>query len=229
MYSTHTSCTRNEKKKLDSLSNIEGQHLLTLKEPFDVLSNLQWAYAHRSTCKKEIPSLEHKELTYVTNQLIYAKKHICRVSLLYGITIDIEAETDVLHMSKALNRDKIAQHSRAIESLAELPRKTLTAEALLHITGCDVNAYSYRIVVAMSKAWSDILAELIDTHHQFGLIIETLCKIRDKKRFSSLENRRVRLHKYHRSLGKRSCSVQLSMVFGIVHAYANNLHARMYD
>ena len=189
-----------------------------------MLSYLKRTYTYGSAGEEEVTCLEHKELADVAHQLVHAKEHIYGVPALYGMAVYVEIEMDVLHMGKALYRDKLAQYGRTIESLAEFPWHSFAAKALLEVAGGDVYSHGDSIVVAVGKARGDVLAQLVDAHHQLGFVVEPLGKVGDEEGLAALEDGRVGLHEYHRGLGQCGCSVEFSMVFGIVHAYADNLH-----
>ena len=190
-----------------------------------MLPDLQGAYAHGSACEDEVARLEHEELAHVGHQFVHPEEHIHGMSALYRLAVDVEVKVDVLHVRKALYGDKIAQHCRAIEALAEFPGQSLLAEALLHIAGRDVHTHGHRIVVAVGKARGDVLAQLTDAHHQLRLIVESLGKVGDEEGLPPLQDGRVRFHEYHGALGLyQHASVQFLIVFGIVHAYADYFH-----
>ena len=189
-----------------------------------MLSYLKRTYTYGSAGEEEVACLEHKELADVAHQLVHAKEHIYGVAALYGMAVYVEIEMDVLYMGKALYGDKFAQYGRTIETLAEFPGKSLTAEALLKVASGDVYTYGDSIVVAVGKARGDVLAQLVDAHHQLGFVVEPLGKVGDEEGLAALEDGRVGLHEYYGGLGQCGCSIEFSMVFGIVHAYADNLH-----
>ena len=105
-----------------------------------------------------------------------------------------------------------------------LPRKSLGDASALQVAGREVDAQAHLVVVAVGKAWGDVLAQLVDAHHQLGFVVEPFGKVGDEEGLAALENGRVGLHEYYGGLGQCGCSVEFSMVFGIVHAYADNLH-----
>ena len=190
-----------------------------------MLPYLQGAYTYGSTCKDEVARLEHEELAHIGHQLIYPEEHIHGVPALHRLAVNIKMEAYVLHVGKALYRNELAQHRRAVKSLAKLPRQPLLAEALLHVTRRDVHTHRHRIIVAMSKSRSDVLTQLADAHHQFGLIVESLGKVGDEEGLAPLLDGRVGFHKYDGALGLHRCAaIQFLIMFGIVHAYADNFH-----
>ena len=52
--------------------------------------------------------------------------------------------------------------------------------------GRDVHTHRHGIIVAMGKARSDVLTQLIDAHHQLGLIVKPLGKVGNKERLAKL-------------------------------------------
>ena len=208
------------------LPHVECQHLLSFEVSLYVLSYLQGAYAYGCAGEDEVARLEHEELAHVAHQFVNAEEHVCRVTLLHGVSVDVESEAYVLHVGKALYGYEFAQYGRTVKTLTELPRQSFAAESLLHVACSDVYAHGYGIVVSVSKARSDVLAQLADAHHQFALVVEPLGKVGDKEGLSPLEQRAVGFHEYYGTFGFGGLLVEFFEVFGIVYAHAYNLHVR---
>lgn len=206
------------------LSHIESQYTFSFEESLYVLPYLQGTYTHGGTGEDEVTRLEHEELAHVAHQLVHAKKHIYGMPTLHGVSVNIETEMDVLHVGEMLYGDEVTQDGRAVEALAEFPWQAVAAKAFLKVAGGDVNPYGDGIVVAVGKARGDVLAQLADAHHQFGLVVEPLGKIGDEEGLSALEDGRIGFHEYHGRLGQCCSSVEFPMMLGVIHAYADNFH-----
>jgi len=206
------------------LSHIECKYTLSFEEALHVLAYLKGAYTYGGAGEEEVARLEHKELANVTYQLVYAEEHIGCVPMLYGVAVDVEAETDVLHMGKTFYGDELAQYGRSVKTFAKFPRKSLTAKAFLQVAGGDIYTHGDSVVIAVGKAWGNILAQLVDAHYQLGLVVEPLGKVGNEKGLPALKDGRIGFHEYYGAVWQGCCSVEFSMVFGIVHAYADNLH-----
>ena len=81
----------------------------------------------------------------------------------------------------------------------------------------------------MRETLFDALAYPVDPHDQFAFVVHLLRERGDVKRVVVAQQRRVGLEEEHRFLGEFSAVVelfvQLSGMFGVVAAYADDFHA----
>lgn len=81
------------------------------------------------------------------------------MTALHLLIINRQMEVQILYIAAHLfQRDKGADSCRIVEPFAKLPRITRLAELALQVACREVDAHRHRIVIATSKAGSNILA-----------------------------------------------------------------------
>ena len=119
-------------------------------------------------------------------------------------------EVQILYIAAHLfQRDKGADSCRIVEPFAKLPRITRLTELTLQIACREVDAHRHRIVIAMGKAGSNILAQTADAHHHFRLIMHFVGKVGDKERFAIFQYSRIGFKKITGSLFSCVCPSSL--------------------
>ena len=120
--------------------------------------------------------------------------HVCRVPCLLAFAVHIHVEMDVLHVaSQFFLGDELTQCGTAVKSLATFPRHAFIPQFLLEVTCREVDADGQFVVVAMGKAFADVLANMGYLHHNLGLIVETGCKVWHKEGLAWLDDARIEL------------------------------------
>ena len=120
----------------------------------------------RSSGEKQVTDFQRTETADISNDAVNPEQHVCRISPLYRISVDIQMETDLLNIGKAFHRHPVTDGSRIVEALAEFPGLAFRTELTLQVAGCEVNSYGYGIIIAGSKALGNVLSQPADADHQ---------------------------------------------------------------
>ena len=124
------------------------------------------AHAHGRTGVEQVAHLECHETAHVGNNLVYGEQHVARATALHRLSVDVQMETDVLHVAEILHGHPRADDGRTVEPLAQLPRVARLAETALQVARREVDAHGHRIVVAVGKTLGDALAKAAYPHCQ---------------------------------------------------------------
>ena len=101
------------------------------------------------------------------------------------LIINRQTKVQILYIAAHLfQRNKGTDSCRIVETFAKLPRITRLTELTLQVACREVDAHRHRIVIAMGKARSNILAQTADAYHHFRLIMHFVGKVGDKERFA---------------------------------------------
>lgn len=102
---------------------MEVQQLLPFEVSLQVLSYADGPYTDGSTCEQQVANLQRAELADVGDDFIHLEQHVCRVSALHGLSVNVQMEVQVLYVRKLLGGDEGSQYGRVVKSLAQFPRK----------------------------------------------------------------------------------------------------------
>ena len=176
------------------------EHLSIFEIALQMVVDLHRTASCRTTRIEQISSLERKILADVGDDFIHLVEHIARTAFLHILAVDVEMEVDSLDITELLDIHPFADGGRTVEALGKLPRLSSLSQLLLHLACGKVDAHGHRIIIAMGETLRNGLAQLADTHHQFGLILYSSQMIRDEERLAVVEQRRISLGKNNRTL-----------------------------
>ena len=162
-----------------------------------LIVNLHWSHSRRSSCVENVARLQREELRNIGYQLIHLVEHVGSASLLHSVAIDVEMEMNGLHIAELLHRNPLADGSRTVETLAQLPWLAFGTQLLLKLACGKVDAYSHCIIVAMGETLRNGFAKTRYAHHKFSLIVYTPEVVGDEERLMVLEKSRIGLSEYH--------------------------------
>lgn len=179
---------------------MEIQQFLPFEVSLQVLSYADGPYTDGSAGEQQVANLQRAELADVGDDFIDLEQHVCRVSALHSLSVNVQMEVQVLYVHKFFGGDEGSQYGRVVKPLAQFPREAFSPELILQVTGREVNAHGHSIVVPVCKAWRYVLAQSADAYHQFGFVVNPLREVGDEEGFPVFQYGRVGLHEDDRLL-----------------------------
>ena len=193
--------------------------------------------------ENEVSGLEQIELAGVGDDLIDSVNHVTRPAHLSRLSVKLHREMQVLHiLSQHLGKTEplLTAISCAIKPFGNLPWQAFLRQLSLDVACREVDAECYFVVVAVGKTLGNGFAEAVDAYHQFSLVFYLLAPIGyeerpvgagesgvgfEEKGDASLLNGRL-WHTHLHTLYLCQGVFQFLVMFGIIHAYADYLHAK---
>ena len=86
--------------------------------------NVHRSYSRRCAGIQQVAGFQCEEAADVSNNLVHTEEHVACASFLYGVAVDVEVEVQCLYVAELIHTDPLAYGSRAVETLAEIPRQT---------------------------------------------------------------------------------------------------------
>lgn len=192
-----------------------------MQEAFQLIANLHRPYASRRAGVYEVAHLQFEELRYVNNDGIKGEKEVFGVAVLHRLSVLLQLKFYGAPVALP-DGQKITDHCRAVEALGNFPGVAFIFQALLHIAGGKVDAQTNFRVVISGKLRLYVTAVFADFQHHFYFMVQVFGEFRVVKGLVVHQQRRRRLHEYHRAARHRV--IELFGVFGIVAADADDLH-----
>ena len=90
--------------------------------------------------------------------------------------------------------------STSVKSFTEVPGQAFPTQGLLYVTGCEVYSHRDFVIITVGKTFRDTTSQMVDAHHQFGLVIALLGIGRDKEWLAARKQGGVCLGKNNRFL-----------------------------
>lgn len=157
------------------------QYVLSLKESLQMLADADRANAHRCSGKDKVACLECTEAANVFYYPRNGEYHIGSMSILHGLAVYVKIEVQVLQVTYLLLWNPVTYHGRLVKAFAELPRHTLAAQIILHITSREIYAQRHSVPVSVRKTGADALAQTVYPHHKLRLIVYSAQMVGQKK------------------------------------------------
>ena len=218
------------------------QHVYSFELSRDEVALLNSADSSGCAGEDEVAGLEQVELTGVGDDLIDGVDHVARPAHLACLTIELHLEVQVLHiLSRHFGKTKppMSAIGCAVETFGNLPRQSFLRQLTLDVACREVDTERYFVVVAVGKAFGNGFAETIDAYYQLGLVFYLFAPVGHEERPVGAGEGRVgfeeqgdaalfdgRLwHAHLDALYLGEGMLQFLVMLGIVHAYANDLHA----
>ena len=177
----------------------------------------------RRSRKYEVARFERAETAHIGNNLVNREEHLRGIGTLHNRIVYRQRKVDVVYII-AFYGAELAEHRRAIEALAHIPRLAGSDEPALPIARSKVNTHGYRIVIAVSKTCGDALAQLIYAHYNLGLIVNATKKIGHIEVLAVLYDSRIGFHKNDGNLWLVAAAIELNCVVPIILSYCYYLH-----
>ena len=128
--------------------------------------------------------------------------------------------------------DETSDGSTAIEAFRDLPWQAFRLQLPLQVACSEVDAERDLIIIAMGKACGDAAAEARDAHHHFGLVFDLMAEFGHEEWPALLADGGVGLEEKGGialdAVHFAYAVVQFLVMFGIVHANADDLHSLMF-
>jgi hypothetical protein len=186
----HITGQAHESERCDNLIPLQNANLfyaelkqaLVFHESFEVFPYHTFAYTGRRTGEDQVPDVERKIVGYVGNDGIKTEDHVPGVTLLDQFLVLVQAEVDVLAIQLGLDVDPLPDHGRIIPGFRLFPGQPFGLEVILDVTGGEINAHRYRIVIFVGVLLLDIFPVLGDPEYQFAFIMEFIGELGIVKR-----------------------------------------------
>lgn len=216
---------KNNKKGLQGLLTVTVEDFLVIDETLEVIIDEERPDAGRGAGKEEIAGLQCEETGEIADDGVDGEEHLRGRGLLDGLSILIESEMELLEISE--DREPVADDGTAIESFGNSPGEVHAAGLFLEITGCDIEAYRDSIIITTGETLGDGLAKTADTYHKLSFVINTAHIIRNKERFTILQESRVCLCENNRLGRLIGHTIKFLSVHDVVHADSKDFHDKM--
>ena len=73
-----------------------------------MLTNTYRPYSNGSSCKQQVANLQRTELADVSDDFINLKQHVCCVSALYCLSVNVQMKMQILYVWQFLGWNKVA-------------------------------------------------------------------------------------------------------------------------
>ena len=174
-----------------------------VEKPFKMIVYAGLVRALWSTGIEDVAGFEGEESADIGDEPLDGEEHPTSMSLLHGLPIAMETETEVGYSGERLFRNPLAQGSRSVESLAYVPGQTLSSKPLLPTDSCKIDAQRQGIIISVGETLGNRFPQSADTHSQNGLKMDGTHEVGHEERLSTFEKSRVGLGEDHRFLRYR--------------------------